>query len=648
MNAEERRGSAQRKVTYEEEVRAAARAAVKRTEAERRVTDVRTRLIKQAGAAAQREMLAGVMQEQTFASRREQIYKRLTSAYIEGERQKTAAHARENERRVQTEQQTSSRMRSIGNWLDRAGRNAAQVARRAAPGAISAGREVGGNFLQAASSAFGEVSGQMQGARMSRAQQDETLRSIFTKTRSIGGQSVSLSEVRGRIERVFAFADENKLDVNPIIEALSGAQEHHSALSGMTSASRGANLEDALSTALFAHQNYENVGQSVEFSALLAEQGIRGQRNRGIVESFVAMSRNGSVEMGDALRSGLQPMIAYAQARTGAMPADATTEQRSQAYQDAMVEFFAGEQVAAAAGGTVRWSGNRYNSINRALGNNHAQNLMGEKLFNTFGRGSQERAVLNQMFRRTDNGYRLQGEYQNAFRFSEGMGQLFGSNTQRFTNVLGSYGGGVTSQAMQKPDLQLISMLMGRDTSGQTYGQRARELVSGAHLDQADIALTQASRAESDATALQDQTNRNIKALLDNTEALRASSSVTKFRSENPMTSAFIRALPGGEATEQAAVPYIDQIRGAAHAVESRAGTGSLIGEGYQRQAIRAVAGVIPEANPAAAFSLLTNSVRDAVMLGLQKANIVATIDPVAARQVATERVSENNRRQPP
>lgn len=653
INAEERKGSAQRKATYEEEVRTAARSAVRRASVEKQVTDARTRLMKQASAAANRELLAGVSQEQSFASRRAEIYKKLAQAYIEGERQKTQATVRESERRTQVEQRASSRARDAqGRFLGgarAAGGNVLAAGRAIGSGALGAGQQLGSMALGAASSAFNQVSDQIQGARRTRAQQENALNGIFIQAGAGGmtGRSTAEGEVLQR--RIFEFVEANRMQADPVISALLEAQTRSGFLNGKTMEDRAARLEDILQATLFAHQMHQDLTQTAAFSAKLSEEGITGEDNRRTLEQMTAMGFRGSVELGEALKGALRPMMSYINTERGRLLGpNATESERSEVFISSMREFFAGLQVAAGSGATVGQFGGRVTDLDRALQGNHVQNLIGRKLHNRFGHGQRyaaQREQLAQMFTRNNDGdYRLNAQYQNAFRFTESMGSLFGSRTADMFNTLGSHGGNVTAMATLKPNLEAISLLMGTDTEGVARYRRVQEL-KGVGLSGDHLALARAYTAQEDQSNLNDEENRRLKALLDNPEAVRASTHVGKFRAEHPIASGFIHGLgPLGEITEQIAVPNQREGRGFVRQFEQETGTARVLPEDEgNRWKMRMAGGVLPEAVSTLPIAMALNG-----LLNLLGKPIRATMDPVAASQQRQEDISRNNRRQPP
>jgi len=461
------------------------------------------------------------------------------------------------------------------------------------------------------------------------------------------GQSTAEGEVLRR--RIFEFVETNRMQADPVIAALLEAQTRSGFLNGKTMEDRAARLEDILQATLFAHEMHQDLTQTAAFSAKLSEEGITGEDNRRTLEQMTAMGFRGSVELGEALKGGLRPMMAYINTERGRLLGpNATERERSEVFTNSMREFFAGLQVAASSGATVGQFGGRVTDLDRALQGNHVQNLIGTKLYNRFGHGSRnagQRELLGQMFTRNNDGqYRLNAQYQNAFRFTESMGQLFGSRGADMFNTLGSHGGNVTAMATLKPNLEAISLLMGTDTEGVARYRRVQEL-KGVGLGNDTAVLARNFRREEGQSSLNDEENKRLNALLDNTEALRASTQVSKFRAEHPIASAFFHGLgPVGEITEQIAVPNQREGRGFVRQFEQETGTARVLPEDEgNRWKMRMAGGVLPEAVSTLPIAMALNG-----LLNLLGKPIRATMEPVAASQQRQEDISRNNRRPPP
>jgi hypothetical protein len=380
---------------------------------------------------------------------------------------------------------------------------------------------------------------QRQQARQTRAGQVREFNGAMLQT---GASAAEIGTARARME---AFALREGIPFADLVAAASQAQTAHSALAGPDAATRASRMEDFLRTARDAYVMHQDVGQSTTFAAMLGQQGIRGDAQRQMVSAMTQISFNGAVELGDALRQGLGPMLQYVNAQVARAPAGAD---RQAVYRQSMLEFYAAQQAERASGNTVRWSGGRLAHLDTALGNQHTQDLLHGRLLATV-RDPAQRARIAEMFTTDAQGHHaLTARFRNIVNFTERATELYGGNSERFANAMAAGGHGVP-QVLQQPDVQAMRALMGADAEHpeRHVYDSLRDMYNNATMSPQTRQTAEDLTRNEAATELNRNEEARMQALTSNTGAITAfSDRLAAWMAANPVAAQYLGTSGSG------------------------------------------------------------------------------------------------------
>lgn len=592
-----------------DETRAALMGAAQRARASERLAAARKRIETKTHSDLVTLIALGVVKEEDAAKAKERIYKRNTNAFLAEEKRKTAEVERETRRRLAAEQRQQAETR---RGFQSASGSAVLGAAGAAGGALR-------SIVSSVVATLEDLHGQRQGARRTRAQQEYTLNGAIAQT----GNNLTLGEASGIRGRVFGFAQQHGIDSDQLVGAFGSAQDRFNAFGGGDAAERSSKVDDFLGNALLARRYHQDIGEVTQLSAMLTQNHVTGSANSDIVRTMIAEAFGGSVNIGDSLRQGLAPMLQYTMGQLGRLRPG---EDRQERLRTSMVEFYAGQQVEARTGGTVRWSGNRLASVRDALTDDGKNDSLHSRLQSGFRGNAQAQTLINGMFDRGSNGrYTLKNDVRaTPFEFMRRISTLFNGDTTRFANLMGP-GGGVGGQMFQRPDVLAMRAMLGNDASGHPLIESVRSLSESRLTPEMDTFAKNLTDSETLTQQTKDD-EAHLAALTSNTtELARFSDRLESWMTSHPVESTVL-GKPGSAALLAAAEnPGIVRKLGTAATVAGTAMT-AIPGMQIPGLIVQAMAGYLPR---------LQAAIAEATRTGASQATIAVT--PETAAHAAAE-----------
>lgn len=461
--------------------------------------------------------------------------------------QRIAAEDRVVREMVRTQGRGQAEIERIERKHEAARQRRQREATRTANAIVGAVGAVGGAVYGAA----GAYHAQVQDARRGRAVANRELNGAL-----IQAGVTQPAEIAAIQRKVAARALDEGVKYEDLVNAINVSQSSFNSLGGADPLQRASKLNDILDAASFANSMHTDMAQTAKFQGMLAQNGIGGEMQRDLVQRATQLSFMGSVEIGDALKSGLGPMMKYINTELAKLGPGATKEQRDGVYGHALLDAFAQQQVQASVGNTVRWSGNRFANLDSVLQNEGNANKLHAKFAATFKEGTAERALVDNAFVKGDNGsFTLRKDLQNPLAFAGLAAQLFKGDPAKFRNVVGAGGAGVSGQAFLKPDADLLSALIApKDGGGYVY-ETIGELVRNSKMSPEQIQAAKDITQSEELTKLNKADEARAQALTDNTNAL------------NNLSNRFgdwLTAHPGTVVAAGAAAPIVGTVAAAA------------------------------------------------------------------------------------
>ena len=527
----------------------------------------------QRSATAEQQATRAVMTEaakRTQARQREVAQVRqqesaVTAAVLAEDRKRANAHTSSQRARLQSLQQYVNAARNAERQLTREQQQ--EQRRRASSWSNRAS--------QGASMAMGVGStlhSQIQDARRTRAQIQRTAGLAFYQA---GARTPE--EIQRRMQQASAFAQDSGMSMEELLSAANAAQTEFSSLQGNTEGERADRFRQLLETARLGRDTGNNPAEFTRLQGMLAQSGFDPAMQRQALLFTAGAAQRGAVEAGSLTREAMGAIMRRMSDASGALGANATTDQRRQAALGAFQEQVAELQVFRGTGFSVRRSGEALSNLQESLRNSSRQDkiLQNIRTRREEARDPAERAALTtleqQLFERDPtrrgDARRLRAGMQNPLGFVAAMSQAFGGNATAVTNLLSGTGAG-NPMSLLLNQRGLLGALVARNAEGRTGAQRVMELMNP------DVALTEEAVRGGAAVFNNDplsqfnrEENARMSALTDNTSALvRLSNALAGFQANNPMLST---ALGTGAA---ALIPGAASALGAGAAASSAAG----------------------------------------------------------------------------
>lgn len=503
----------------------------------------------------------------------------VTAAMLAEDRKRTTAHTASQRARLQSFQQYVNAVRQGERQLTREQQQAQR--QRAATW--------GNRASQAASMAMGvgsSLHGQIQDARRQRAQTERTAGLAFYQA---GARTPG--EIQRRMQQASAFAQDSGMSMDELLSAANAAQTEFSSLQGNTEGERADRFRQLLETARLGRDTGNNPAEFARLQGMLAQSGFDPAMQRQALLFTAGAAQRGAVEAGSLTREAMGAIMRRMSDATGALGANATTDQRRQAALGAFQEQVAELQVFRGTGFSVRRSGEALSNLQESLRNSGRQDkiLQNIRTRREEARSPAERAALQTLETtlferdptRRGNAMRLRESGQNPLGFVAAMSTAFGGNATAITNLLSGTGAG-NPMSLLLNQRGLLGALAARNAEGRTGAQRVQELMNP------DTALTEERVREGAGVFANDslsnlnrEENARMTALTDNTSALvRLSNALAGFQANNPMLSTaggtVAAALASGGASSLGAAASASSAAGSLGGVAAAGGAGVL------------------------------------------------------------------------
>lgn len=406
------------------------------------------------------------------------------------------------------------------------------------------GRVIAQSVLSNVGSAASSGHGQIQSARMTRA---ESGRAINRALYQAGASAGDAEELR---RTVFDFAASNRMDSSELAQGLEAAQTEFSSLGNSRSSQgdRRRNLRTALQTALFARNTGQNVGEVLRVQGMLSNSGLGARDQQQTLLALTGMAQRGAIELGAVTRTAMAPMqqrIAQAQANLRRTNPNANTEQMNHATQQAVMQTFAEMEVGRSLGFSPRYMGNIMAQLGSSLQADRVQvNMLNNIRNSNQGRGN---ARAEQMLFQQDASGRMRLRTTDAFELSSLMQRAFNGDSIAMQNTFAGGGHG-NPQSLQRNWTRVLGSLMG------DAGENVRRMIAGAGTDftQADVERGAGLFGTDEQAKLIEAQERGLNALTDNTNMLvRLSNTFADWARSNPIAAAgggALASLGGGAA----------------------------------------------------------------------------------------------------
>lgn len=576
--------------------------------------------------------------------------KRFSAAYAEAERDATKILEGEIGKRGELTQREKRQVESLALALvasrERAENRATEITQRGERERSRlrerARREVmssASTVLSTAGGVAGDVHAQIQGARQTEATRETALNTTLLQLTPGGATAEEIAGLRARIGQQITDA---RLNPDAVIQALGGAQSFANALGGDTAAERRANVDATMEDVRFASNiDPESIGGLTRVGAL-TRKNMNAADHRMLMRSFAGIGFAGSVETDQMITRGLPGLQeAWSRGTSGITDPAEVSRRRLEIARD----FAAQVQSQAASGRSVTVSANRSNTVRTALGNDYRQDQLGQAYAARRATMTPEQqAAFDANFTRTRDGKytasRLAaGSASDIARF---FGTMHGNDAGAMRNFLGAHGGGGARQLMNTPDVSAIASYFAMATNSR--GQQVRqydytsELARSAITPEQERVIASVREAEGSRKLNSEEASR-LKALTNNTSEInKLSNSFASFVARNPMLAAAAPlAIPGAKlaggllATAGGAVAAT---LGAMTLNARTAITGRDI-EGNRVSTLRRVEAAVGTVFLPAMFHAAAQQISNAVVHGIQGANITATVSQHDAAQTA-------------
>lgn len=554
MTAEARRGAKDREKAARDEERARRRAdgdtlRAKR-DADRAATNAANRESREriaAGNRESRERIAAANRESRAKSAAE---RRSAAAAKTAEREKTrATDAAERERTRVVEREARKRTRAETRAAREAARAARASARQFAGNVVStvggAGRAVG---------AFATGShGMIQDARRQRAVANRVLGNAV---RGAGGGA---DDVTAAQRRVASFVDQTGMSYADVAAALETGQARGSALEAAPGQTRAQALENALRVIREGNAAGADPGQLLAARGRLGAAGLQGAALDEALRYAMQAARRGSVEIDQIVQQGLPGASSLMGQRVAALGPNATDAQRQRAALTAFQESVAVQEVAASTGRQPGNTANTLANLQNFLNTPRRQEQIltniraAERQTSTAtpeGRAQRDRfrALREAMFERdpmrTGNAMRMREGFS-PLEFAARLTEATGGNAAAGMNILAGGGHG-NAQSLLSNMRGLLTFLGGATPTGQTGGQRVREMMTGGGITNREMNALQTSVEGDELSRVTRADEKANSALTDNTSALvRMSNAFDTWTRANPLAAQGMSAGSG-------------------------------------------------------------------------------------------------------
>lgn len=547
MSADARRESTSRRRAELEEVRDARRVWQQRLRERARIEREQTRTARTESrerARAERESArsaAADERERTRTARTESRERareaeQATRREERAQRQLTRAFEREYQQRLRFH-------RSAQREIDRQSR---EFDRSQRGGGAGGGRGGGYNSVWAsfrpdrAARAFAsDIHGQVQGARLNRAEAEHQVNAALFGAGGGVGESTAL---RQRLARFVESPEGRGLQMGDLAAAMNQAQTEFSILGNRGQGNAGTRrqgVEDFLRNATLARNTYQDVGEVSRVAGMLRGTGLDAGAQRSTLLALTGIAQAGAVELSSVTRTAMAPIQARVQQRLAGLGPGATSAQRSQAAQSAVVQAMAEIEVARSTGSTPRAAGNIMANMGTALQSNVTQGRMLTNIRNS--RDPAMRALEGRLF---DHG-RLRAGLTDPLTLIQRLGEA-GVDSVAAQNLFAG-GGRHNPQSLQANWRRMMGAMLGADTEGVAGWQRVRGLMgANTALTEADVQRGAGMVQSEDMTALNHAEETRINQLRDEDSWIRrASDSWQQFMARNPFL-----ATAGSSATQ--------------------------------------------------------------------------------------------------
>lgn len=609
------------------------RAANERTRAEAQAAKSREKSEREATRRAAAETKARVRDAKTEAREVEKLAREMLRARETNERAATRTANRERAARERDERRS---VRSMDRRLGRAGSFQDRLQSGTVRGVFGAIGRVGSGLGAAA----GDVHGQIQGARASRAQAEVPLGAVFRQA----GFSVSESiEVRRQFEQT---AERLGVSLSTLASAAGEVQGEFSTFSSASNdpataaAERTANVRSFLQQAELGRNvvGSESIGEFTRLGGLVRQIGGGETQQRATMLGMAQLAELGSVELRDVVSSAMQPLMARVGTAQAALGPGATNDQRVAVGHRALVQSMAEMEVLrGTAGYNPRNAGNIMSMVETAIQGGRRQDAIRNNIMQARGMTPAQRAAIEAQLFENDPDQRGHRRLKSnlaasPMAFISAAGAAFQNNPAMLRNIFAGGGHG-NPQALQANWRNLAASLFTVNERGEAGYTRVGRFAGAAAqgMDPAELERRRKLAEADPMVKLQREQERNTNAILANTTATEVSNAIAAFQSNNPMLAAAAGSLPGGQALMQYLVAArVGESRAAAanggQSVQGSAGTAgglaaSLAGGGLGLGAVGAY-----------------TVIRDAIREGIRNATI--NVDAHTAAQLGAQAAS--------
>lgn len=528
---------------------------------------------------------------------------------------------RTNARKNEADEAIKQEQRITTN-AEREARRRVNVARNAAR---TMARDALARGVSAASSFGGTAHGAIQSARQSAAGGERALGSAVYQA---GGNR---SEVMARMAQVRAASLRTGLSVDEITRAALSTQTEFSSLSGESTGDRSRRFDDFLRTVTFAANTGNDASETARLQGMLASSGFGSGMQDTLMRFAGGAAQAGAIELGGLTREGLGSIMRRMADASGALGANATTQQREEAMAGAFRQQVAAMEVFRGQGQTARNAGNALMSMQTFLRDPSRQDKILGNITNAEaattdqGRRGRLAALRAQLFeadpsRRGKS--RLRAQFTDPLQLQAALARTMGNDPTATANLLAGGGHG-NPQSLLANQRILLGLLTSQDANGRSAASRVLAL-QGATLSQGDV--TRGS--EIFGTDTQSQLNREetqrTAALTDNTNAIvRLSNSLAGWSAQNPL----LAAAAGGVGVNMGGLALA---RGGGAIAGSLAGTAAVTAGGGIAGAAATTGGVIAAGAVGAAIGEGIN--RAGAAASGQRADLTAETSMFSAR----------------
>jgi hypothetical protein len=346
------------------------------------------------------------------------------------------------------------------------------------------------------------------------------------------------------------------------------AQGTFSTMAGESPAERSRRVDEFLSNALEAQTlaGNESIGQHTLLAGLVSRLGGSEDQQRATRLGIAHLTELGAIEETGVVQQGMPALMGQVGAALGALPANATAEQRTRAGHQALIQGVAEMEVMrGAAGYSANASGNIFSNMGTALSSDVTQ----QRILNNVNHARMSEAdrarVRDALFQTDAHGHSsLRGNLAtDPVQFAAEAARVLRNDPTAFQNLFAGGGHG-NAQSLQANWRRLGARMFTADETGETGYERIKRFAraSAEGISAEDMQRRENLTTADPMTRFIQQEETRLNALTSNTSSiLQLSHSLDQFRAEHPLL-ASAASKAGGVAAEVVAMNHVDAATG--------------------------------------------------------------------------------------